>query len=58
MRPRECRCSARWTSICGGSASEGSSERTPFLVLSGVHLTVAAVAAAVIALAFLVYWLA
>ena len=39
-------------------AAEGSSERTPFLVLSGVHLVVGLVAAAVIALAFLVYWLA
>jgi hypothetical protein len=39
-------------------AAEGSSERTPFLVLTGVHLVVGLVAAAVIALAFLVYWLA
>ncbi len=39
-------------------AARGRSDETPFLVLSGVHLTVGLVAAAVIALAFLVYWLA
>jgi hypothetical protein len=39
-------------------AARGRSEQTPFLVLSGVHLVVGLTAAAVIALAFLVYWLA
>jgi hypothetical protein len=36
----------------------GRSERTPFLALTGVSLTIAVVAAVVIAIAFLAYWLA
>jgi hypothetical protein len=39
-------------------AARGRSAQTPFLVLSGVHLVVGLAAAAVIALALLVYWLA
>ena len=39
-------------------AARGRSAQTPFLLLSGVHLVVGLVAAAVIALALLVYWLA
>ena len=39
-------------------AHRGRSERTPFLALSGVTLLVGAVAAIVILVAFLVYYLA
>jgi hypothetical protein len=39
-------------------AERGSSERTPWLVLGGVHLAVAALVAVVLAIAFTVYLLA
>ena len=38
-------------------AAEGSSERTPWLVMGGVHLTVAIVVAAVIGVVGLIYFL-
>ena len=39
-------------------AERGTSERTPWLVLGGVHLAVAALVAVVLAIAFTVYLLA
>jgi len=39
-------------------AERGRSERTPWLVLGGVHLAVAALVAVVLAIAFTVYLLA
>ena len=39
-------------------ADRGASERTPWLVLGGVHLIVAIAVAAVLAIAFTVYLLA
>jgi hypothetical protein len=39
-------------------AERGQSERTPWLVLGGVHLAVAALVAVVLAIAFTVYLLA
>ena len=39
-------------------AERGKSERTPWLVLGGVHLVVAAVVAVVLAIVFTVYLLA
>ncbi len=39
-------------------AERGRSERTPWLVLGGVHIAVAALVAVVLAIAFTVYLLA
>jgi hypothetical protein len=39
-------------------AERGQSERTPWLVLGGVHIAVAALVAVVLAIAFTVYLLA
>ncbi len=39
-------------------AEQGRSERTPWLVLGGVHIAVAALVAVVLAIAFTVYLLA
>ena len=39
-------------------AERGQSERTPWLVLSGVHIAVAALVAVVLAIAFTAYLLA
>jgi hypothetical protein len=39
-------------------ADRGQSERTPWLVLGGVHIAVAALVAVVLAIAFTVYLLA
>jgi hypothetical protein len=39
-------------------ADRGSSERTPWLVLGGVHVAVAALVAVVLAIAFTVYLIA
>jgi hypothetical protein len=41
-----------------GEAERGKSERTPWLVLGGVHLAVAGMVAAVLAIVFTVYLLA
>jgi hypothetical protein len=41
-----------------GEAERGKSERTPWLVLGGVHLAVAAIVAVVLAIVFTVYLLA
>jgi hypothetical protein len=38
-------------------AARGRSERTPWLALGGVHLTIAVVFAVVVAIALLVYFL-
>jgi len=39
-------------------AERGSSERTPWLVLSGVHMAVAALVAVVLSIAFVAYLIA
>jgi len=39
-------------------AERGSSERTPWLVFSGVHVAVAALVAVVLAIAFVAYLIA
>jgi len=39
-------------------AAEGSSERTPWLVMGGVHITVAVIVLLVIAVVGLIYYLA
>ena len=41
-----------------GEAEQGRSERTPWLVLGGVHLAVAALVVVVLAIVFTVYLLA
>ena len=41
-----------------GEAERGQSERTPWLVLGGVHVVVAALVGVVLAIAFTVYLLA
>ena len=41
-----------------GEAERGQSERTPWLVLSGVHLAVGALVLVVLAIVFTVYLLA
>ena len=41
-----------------GEAERGKSERTPWLVLGGVHIAVAALVAVVLAIAFVAYLLA
>lgn len=46
------------TEELAAEAERGRSERTPWLVLGGVHLAVAALVAVVLAIAFTVYLLA
>ena len=46
------------TEELAGEAERGQSERTPWLVLGGVHIAVAALVGVVLAIAFTVYLLA
>ncbi len=46
------------TEELAAEAERGQSERTPWLVLGGVHLAVAALVGVVLAIAFTVYLLA
>ena len=46
------------TEDLAGEAERGQSERTPWLVLGGVHIAVAALVVVVLAIVFTVYLLA